>query len=179
MTGEVEADETFIGGRARNMHKGKREAMITGAVGRWARSPSWDCWSATATAGTAKSAPSVVQNPPQDSESREVYGEHVDPGSEVFTDALPSYERSPSDVRHQVIDHAEALRQGQGPHQRPGELLESLEAALKGTYVSVEPFHLFRYLDEQSLPVQHPQGKDGVRFLGRCRHLGRRSPTSS
>src|SRR4051794_9706822 len=33
MSGEVEVDETFIGGRARNMHKGRREQKITGTGG--------------------------------------------------------------------------------------------------------------------------------------------------
>ena len=34
LTGEVEADETFIGGKARNMHIGKRQRRITGTGGK-------------------------------------------------------------------------------------------------------------------------------------------------
>lgn len=34
MNGEVEADETFIGGKARNMHKAKRAVKITGTGGK-------------------------------------------------------------------------------------------------------------------------------------------------
>ena len=41
-----------------------------------------------------------------------------------------------------------------------------LKRALKGTYVSVEPFHLFRYLDEQAFRFNNRSDKqgDGGRF---------------
>jgi hypothetical protein len=36
---------------------------------------------------------------------------------------------------------------------------------LKGTYVSVEPFHLFRYLDEQAFRYNERKGTDADRFV--------------
>ncbi|MGH9426873.1 MAG: hypothetical protein ACRD2L_11305, partial [Terriglobia bacterium] len=39
-----------------------------------------------------------------------------------------------------------------------------LKRALKGTYVSVEPFHLFRYLDEESFRYNERKMTDSERF---------------
>ncbi len=39
-----------------------------------------------------------------------------------------------------------------------------LKRAIKGTYVSIEPFHLFRYLDEESLRYNERNGNDAQRF---------------
>ena len=43
-----------------------------------------------------------------------------------------------------------------------------MKRALKGTYVSVEPFHLFRYLDEQAYRFNSRKGSDAARFLAAC-----------
>jgi hypothetical protein len=40
-----------------------------------------------------------------------------------------------------------------------------LKRALKGTYVSVEPFHLFRYLDEQTYRFNNRKMNDAMRFI--------------
>ena len=56
------------------------------------------------------------------------------------------------------------LRQTDSPHQRHGELWTLLKRALKGTYVSVEPFHLFRYLDEQTFRFNNRSWNDAERF---------------
>ncbi len=40
-----------------------------------------------------------------------------------------------------------------------------LKRTIKGTYVNVEPFHLFRYLDEQSFRFNERKGNDGDRFM--------------
>ena len=56
-----------------------------------------------------------------------------------------------ADYEHQVVDHAVDYVRRERTHERPGELLEScLKRGIGGTYVSVEPFHLFRYVDEQA-----------------------------
>jgi len=44
------------------------------------------------------------------------------------------------------------------------ETLARLKRGLKGTYVSVEPFHLFRYLDEQVFRFNNRKMNDGDRF---------------
>src|SRR5205085_8154886 len=88
--------------------------------------------------------------------------EHVLAGSAIFTDALKSYEGL--DDRHEVIDHAEAYVDGQVHTNGLENFWSLLKRALKGTYVSVEPFHLFRYLDEQAFRFNNRKGTDAMRF---------------
>jgi transposase-like protein len=74
----------------------------------------------------------------------------VKEGSEVYTDALLSYQGL--DIRgfeHQVVDHAERYVDGKIHTNGLENFWSLLKRGLKGTYVSVEPFHLFRYIDEQ------------------------------
>jgi transposase-like protein len=91
--------------------------------------------------------------------------EHVESGSEVFTDALSSYEGLNPDFVHQVIDHAEAYVNG-NVHTNGLENFWSLtKRCIKGTYVSIAPFHLFRYLDEETFRFNNRKGNDGDRFI--------------
>jgi hypothetical protein len=82
-------------------------------------------------------------------------GKQVNPGSEVFTDALKSYQNLNDEYVHQVIDHAEKYVDGQIHTNGLENYWSLLKRCIRGTYVSVEPFHLFRYLDEQSLYVNY------------------------
>jgi transposase-like protein len=75
---------------------------------------------------------------------------HVETGSALYTDALLSYNGLANTYAHQVIDHAVAYVD-ENVHTNGLENYWSLlKRGLAGTYVSVEPFHLFRYLDEQA-----------------------------
>ena len=75
---------------------------------------------------------------------------HVAAGSEVFTDALKSYDDLNSDYVHGVIDHAEKHVEGKIHTNGIENFWSLLKRALGGTYICVEPFHLFRYLDEEA-----------------------------
>ncbi|MBV9764979.1 MAG: transposase, partial [Acidobacteriaceae bacterium] len=68
--------------------------------------------------------------------------EHVDTGSVIFTDALKSYDGL-DEFTHNVIDHAEAYVEGNVHTNNCENFWSLLKRSLKGTYVSVEPFHLF------------------------------------
>jgi transposase-like protein len=87
--------------------------------------------------------------------------ENVAEGTAVYTDALMSYiGLEHKGYEHKVIDHAEKYVDGK-VHTNGLENFWSLtKRALKGTYVSVEPFHLFRYLDEQSWRYNNRATKD-------------------
>ena len=75
--------------------------------------------------------------------------EHVEKGAQVFTGALASYAGLSPTYVHQVIDHAECYAKG-NVHANGLENFWSLfKRCIKGTHVSVEPFHLFRYLDAE------------------------------
>jgi transposase-like protein len=87
------------------------------------------------------------------------------PGSEVFTDELTSYEGLTQNFLHQVFNHAEAYVNGH-IHTNGIENFWSLfRRCLKGTYFSVMPFHLFRYVDEEAFRFNNRKATDQIRFL--------------
>jgi transposase-like protein len=163
MSGEVEVDETFIGGRARNMHKGRREQKITGTGGA-GKTAVMGLLERHGADGHSKVRAKVVPNVRRKTLSPEVR-EQVAEGSEVFTDALKSYADLGDAYQHQVIDHAESYVRGKVHTNGLENFWSLLKRSIKGTYVSVEPFHLFRYLDEQTFRFNTRKVKDGARFL--------------
>jgi hypothetical protein len=52
-------------------------------------------------------------------------------------------------TNHGVVDHAECYVDGQVHTNTMENFWALLKRGLHGTYISVEPFHLFRYLDER------------------------------
>ena len=157
---EVRAD-TDIGGKARNMHRSKREEKITGTGGK----------DKTAVMGIlergAKGESRVrvkaVDNTKKKTLQREIR-DHVLAGSAIFTDALQSYEGL-DEFQHEVVDHAVEYVRGEVHTNGLENFWSLLKRGLKGTYVSVEPFHLFRYLDEQAFRYNNRKGlNDGQRF---------------
>ena len=142
-SGHVEADETFIGGKARNMHVAERKRRITGTGGK----------DKVAVMGImergGKVRTSVLPNCRKKALQDEVR-KHVEAGAALYTDALLSYDGLASEYAHQIIDHAVAYVDG-NVHTNTLENFWALsKRGISGTYVSVEPFHLFRYLDEQA-----------------------------
>jgi transposase-like protein len=89
---------------------------------------------------------------------------NVEAGSTVNTDALKSYDGLGSDYVHNVIDHAEAYVDGNVHTNGCENFWSLLKRGLKGTYVAVEPFHLFRYLDEQAFRFNERGMTDASRF---------------
>ena len=143
LSGEVEVDETFIGGKARNMHVAQRRRRITGTGGK----------DKTAVMGImergGKVRTTVVENRRKNTLQAEVH-KHVEAGSALYTDALLSYDGLENRYAHQVIDHAVKYVDGEVHTNSMENFWCLLKRGLSGTYVSVEPFHLFRYLDEQA-----------------------------
>jgi hypothetical protein len=80
-----------------------------------------------------------------------------------YTDALKFYDGL-DEYAHEVIDHAEAYVDGNVHTNKLENFWSLLKRAIKGTYVSVEPFHLFRYLDEQSFRYNERHATDAQRF---------------
>ena len=157
LSGHVEADESFIGGKARNMHVDKRERRITGTGGK----------DKTAVMGIlergGKVRTSVISNRKKKAVQAEVRS-HVEAGSALYTDALLSYEGLASEYAHQVIDHAIAYVDGKVHTNGLENFWSLLKRGISGTYVSVEPFHLFRYLDEQTYRFNNRKATDAERF---------------
>jgi len=143
LSGHVEVDETFIGGKARNMHVAKRARRITGTGGK----DKVPVMGILERGGKVRTK--VVPNRKKSALQSEVR-KHVEAGSALYSDSLLSYEGLSSDYAHQVIDHAVSYVDGQVHTNGLENFWSLLKRCIAGTYVSVEPFHLFRYLDEQS-----------------------------
>jgi transposase-like protein len=151
--GEIEIDETFIGGKARNMHKNIREQKITGTGGK----------DKTAVMGIlqrgGKVRTKVVSNRKKNL-LQAIVKDHVESGAAIFTDTLKSYEGLNADYEHQFVDHAVEYVNGNVHTNGMENFWSLLKRTLKGTYVSVEPFHIFRYLDEQAFRFNNRQPMD-------------------
>lgn len=153
--GEVEVDETFIGGKARNMHAGKRKAKGRGATGKAVVMGLLERHGEVRTVVVDNTKRRTLQPHVRD---------HVEKGAQVFTDALSSYTGLSPEYIHQVIDHAECYVKG-NIHTNGLENYWSLfKRAIKGTHVSVEPFHLFRYLDAETFRFNNRKNNDAGRF---------------
>jgi transposase-like protein len=165
IAGHVEIDETFIGGKARNMHKGKRERLgISQSKSMIGKVAVMGLLERHGEKGSQVRL-GVIRNRRKHRLEHTV-SENVTVGATVYTDALRSYDRMEQrGYVHHVIDHAEAYVDGQVHTNGLENFLSLLKRALKGTYVSVEPFHLFRYLDEQAYRFNNRKMTDGQRFL--------------
>ena len=155
---QIEVDETFIGGAARFMHPQRRKRMITerGVKDK------------TAVMGILERGGKVRAMMVPNRKKHAIQGNiraHVKAQSAIYSDALLSYQRLKGDFAHQVIDHAESYVEGQVHTNGLENFWSLLKRQLKGTYISVEPFHLFRYLDEQVYRYNNRElENDGERF---------------
>lgn len=163
MSGEIEVDETFIGGKARNMHKSKREAKIQGR-GTVGKTVVMGLLNRHGVDEHSTVQAQVVPDTKRQTLSPGVRS-HVEPGSTVYTDAHSGYTGLDRDFIHEVIDHAEEYVRGKVHTNGIENFWSLLKRAITGTYVNVEPFHLFRYLDEESFRFNARKTTDGQRFI--------------
>lgn len=159
--GPIEVDETFIGGKARFMHADKRKEKIkgTGGSGKVAVA---GLLARHGHGGKKHSTVRVqVVNSRKRNELDPLVRQHVAPGSEIMTDELPSYNDLAPDYVHKVVNHAECYVKGNVHTNGLENFWSLLKRSIQGTYVSVEPFHLFRYLDEQAFRFNERKHEDG------------------
>ena len=153
LSGEIEVDETFIGGKARNMHKDVKARKIHGT------GPEGKAIVAAVLERGGRVRAKVIdrRRKPQ---LQAMVREHVEPKSALYSDALKSYDGLSEEYKHQVIDHAiEYVREN--VHTNGLENFWSLlKRGINGTYISVEPFHLFRYVDEQAFRFNNRNDMD-------------------
>jgi transposase-like protein len=161
MSGRVESDETFIGGRSRFMHKSKWKD-VSGWKGK---TPVQGLLERTTESGKASRVKLRVLRTTRRHEVQGNVREYVLKGTEVHTDALRSYIGMDADYVHQVIDHAICYAKGHVHTNGLENFWCLLKRTIKGTYVNVEPFHLFRYLDEQAFRFNERKDTDAGRFI--------------
>lgn len=144
LRGNVEVDETFIGGKARNMHKSVRMRRIQGQ--------GFNVEDKTTVMGILERGGKIRAHvvPDRRKETLQpIVREHVNAGAALFTDELVGYQGLAGEYEHKIVDHATRYVDGKVHTNGMENFWSLLKRGLGGTYVSVEPFHLFRYLDEQ------------------------------
>jgi transposase-like protein len=155
---EVEVDESFIGGKARNMHLAQRKRRITGTGGK----------GKAIAFGILERGGEVRTTVVPDRQLETVHPliqKHVHYGAALYTDEMTGYSGLAAKYRHQIINHAVSYVDGKVHTNGLENFWSLLKRTISGTYVSVEPFHLFRYLDEQSWRYNNRKlANDGERF---------------
>jgi transposase-like protein len=162
MSGEIEADETFIGGLAKNMHRHVRERKIKGTGGS-GKEAVLGIVERTSEKRASRIKTSHVPNVKRRTLAPEIRTT-VEPGSHIYTDALKSYLGLSADFTHEMVDHTIEFVRGRVHTNNVENFWSLLKRTLKGTYVSVDPAHLNRYLDEQAFRFNERDDKDGGRF---------------
>lgn len=167
-SGTVEADETYIGGKAKNMHYAVRKERI---VGRGATGK-------TIVQGILNRNGRVIADVVKDTKRKTLNPNIeavVEPGSTIYTDALKSYEGLAEKYAHDTIDHAKAFVRGDVHTNGMENFWSLLKRGIDGTYISVMPWHLFRYVDEQAFRFNERALTDSQRFIEvMSRVVGRR-----
>ena len=156
--GEVEVDETFIGGKAKNMHKDKRAKLIQGrgSVGK------------IAVMGLLERKGNVRAKVIEKTDKKTLHGEviaNVETGANLFTDEWRGYSGLDSDYVHEVINHSVEYVRGNVHTNGIENFWSLLKRTIRGTYVSVEPYHLQKYLNEQIFRFDERKENDKGRFL--------------
>src|ERR1700722_16399888 len=163
LNGEVEVDETFIGGKVRNMHKDRKrkvqqhsqkgeKAIVLGILER-----------ASDTKHKRVRA-TVIPDRKRNTMQTEIAGT-IAKGAKVYSDEWGNMWRMDENYEHGIVAHLATYVDGQIHTQGIENFWSLLKRSLGGTYISVEPFHLFRYVDEQSFRFNNRKMTDAERFV--------------
>ena len=159
LSGTIEMDETFIGGKLKNMHKSKKpkgtgfsgiaggamaKTIVVGMLERKGR--------VKAEVVAERTQPTL----------HALVNKHIQDGATLVTDEWGGYKGT--NFQHQIINHAVEYVNGLVHTQGIENFWSLLKRGLKGTYVSVEPFHLFRYIDEQAFRYNNRKLTDAQRL---------------
>ena len=166
----VEADETFIGGKPKNMHKNRQATL------KWFRNAPVNVdtrlLNKTAVWGILDREQRKVRATVVKAVNREVLQteilKHVTHGTRIYTDQAALYKALPPEqYTHEFVNHLEKYVNGKVHTNGLENFWSLLKRGLGGTYVAVEPFHLFRYIDEQAF-----------RYNNRIDEKGKKRPDS-
>lgn len=150
---EIEVDESFIGGKARNMHLDQRKRRITGTGGKGKAV----AFGILERGGQVRT---VAIADRQKETVQPIIRRHVQAGTALYTDAMLGYRGLEAEYAHKVVDHAVRYVDGRIHTNGLENFWSLLKRGIAGTYVSVEPFHLHRYLDEQTFRYNNRATRD-------------------
>jgi transposase-like protein len=160
---EVEIDETFVGGKIRNMHKDRRlryqqegahhgKTIVMGMLDRSVR----------------QVRTAVIPNVKRETLQAQVL-KTVKKGSTVYTDEAVGYDKLKNRFVHEMVNHTEEYVRGRVHTNGLENFWALLKRGLTGTYVAVEPFHLFRYVDEQAFRYNNRKDDAGNKLTDAAR----------
>jgi transposase-like protein len=155
LTGNVEADETFVGGKVQNMHRrGKRKIQAI-SDGNWGKTVVLGLLERE---GRVRAA--VAPTRSHYDVHRNVMA-NVEPGSNLLTDEYNAYQSlPPGTFTHDIINKLEGYVKGRVHVNGMENFWSLLKRGLKGTYVSVDPAHLQAYVDEQVFRFNNRRDSD-------------------
>jgi transposase-like protein len=157
LSGEVEADETYIGGKAANMHYSKRKerGVLDGGFGK------------TIVLGLVERGGRMVCHVIERRNGRAIKPlvyQNVKKGSTMFTDNHGAYHGLYKDFLHGVVDREQGYVWGP-IHTNTCEGFWSLvKRSIRGTYCAIEPIHVHRYMAEYTFRYNERKGNDAIRF---------------
>ncbi|SPF32652.1 transposase [Candidatus Sulfotelmatobacter kueseliae] len=172
---EVEVDETYVGAKAENIHKSRKERIKrlreqtvepNSIMARYyAKTPIQGFLDRE----ERKVRATVIPNVKRETLQERILSQ-VEKGSHVYTDQAMAYTHLQSHFVHEVVNHLETYVKGRVHTNGLENFWSLLKRSLKGSYVAVEPFHLFRYVDEQVFRYNNRATKenplnDADRFL--------------
>jgi transposase-like protein len=141
----VEVDETFIGGKARFMHKDRKLRAQQGGRNSGGKAVVMGMLERDGDVRTMI-FPSTYR---EQRLMHDAIRSNVSTGTTLMTDEFVNYRGLTPEYAHEVINHLEGYVNGQVHTNGIENFWSLLKRGLSGTYVAVEPFHLFRYVDEQ------------------------------
>ena len=159
LSGEVESDETYIGPNAKNMHWDKRKDLQvmsgypdhkTAVMGMVQRG--------------GKIKATVLKRRNLATMSK-ILAENIEQGSTVITDEAKQYVHLRENYIHEVINHSREYVKGNIHTNNIENFWSLLKRTIKGTYVSVSPAHLQKYVEEQVFRYNERKGTDQQRFV--------------
>ncbi len=164
LMGQIEVDETYIGGKARFMHRDRREKVLNGGKGSVGKSVVMGILERPHNEKSHSKVRAKVVSGTKRRDLVPVIKENVEISSAIYSDAHSAYDGLQGDFTHKFIDHAKTYVDG-AVHTNGLENFWSLfKRCIKGTHVSIEPFHLFRYVDGEAFRFNNRKANDGERL---------------
>ncbi len=158
LTNEVEADETFIGGKVKNMHRKSKRRLSAVNDGNWGK---------TVVLGLLEREGHVRAMVAPNRKTAHVHKnvlDNVELGAALYTDEADVYKQLNGKFVHDFTNHLSDYVKGRVHTNGMENFWSLLKRTLGGTYVSVDPVHLIRYLDEQCFRFNMRRLTDGERF---------------
>jgi transposase-like protein len=163
---EVEADETFVGGKLQNMHKDRKLRIQQ----ERSKTPNWKASNKNPYKTTVHGLldrdarqirAKVIPNVRRETLQNQILN-NVEFGSKLYTDAgyTFTYNELASTYAHEVVNHAQEYVRGRVHTNGLENFWSLLKRTLHGTYHAVEPFHLGKYVDEQVFRYNNRGTKD-------------------